>query len=383
MPIDLRSVVFVTALLGATMGVVLLGVRRNYPANIQGLLPWGIAPLLCATASLIYSLEGTVPPALAALGGNALLLAGEVLFLMGSQRFLGARTRGGLWAFLRATNLLLLAWFYLEQPDYRVRMLLFGGLRTAIMVTHLAVLLRLARGFSGKFMAAVVAAQLLTLVVRTAAVAWVDSAHSQRYDISLIQSAYLLVSVFSLLLLCIGAQLMASERVRDEFKYLATHDHLTGAMARWSVLEVGRQELTRWQRYAQPLSLLLLDVDHFKRINDGQGHQVGDRVLADLVQVLRRSMRKVDRLGRYGGEEFIVLMPSTDLMSARQLAERMSHAVAAHGFEGSSPVVTVSIGVSSVNTGDSCIEALLSRADAALYQAKRGGLNLVCDQTQY
>lgn len=381
--LDLRSVVLVAALLGASMGVVLLGVRRNYPANIPGLLLWGLAPLLCGAAALTYSLEGVVPPALAALGGHALLLAGEVLFLMGSQRFLGVRTHGRLWALLCVADLLLLAWFYLVQPDYRVRMLLLGGLRTAILATHLVVLLRWARGFAGTFMAAVVAAQLLTLVARTIAVVWVYSAHSQRFDASLVQSVYLLVSVFSLMLLSIGCQFMASERVRDEFKYLATHDDLTGAMARRTVIEASRQELSRWQRYGEPLSLLLLDVDHFKRINDGHGHQAGDQVLTELVQVLRCSVRQVDLLGRYGGEEFIVLLPATNLAAACQLAERMRHAVAEHGFEAAPQGVTVSIGVSSVMAGDACVEARSSRADAALYLAKRDGRNLVRDQTQH
>lgn len=335
---------------------------------------------MCAAAALIYSLDGVVPPALAALGGNALLLSGEVLLLLGSQRFLGAPTHIRFWVMLCAADLLLLAWFSSVQPDYRVRMLLFGALRIAIMATHLHLLLVRARGFAGKFMAAVLVVQMLTLVVRTIAAVWVDSAVSQRFDPSALQSTYLLVSVFSLMLLSIGCQFMASERVHDEFKYLATHDDLTGAMARRTVIEACKQELSRWQRYGEPLSMLLLDVDHFKRINDVHGHQVGDQVLTELVRVLRRSMRRVDVLGRYGGEEFIVLLPATDLTAARPLAERMRHAVATHGLDSPTPGVTVSIGISSVRQGDNCVEALLSRADAALYQAKRDGRNLVREQ---
>jgi two-component system cell cycle response regulator len=126
------------------------------------------------------------------------------------------------------------------------------------------------------------------------------------------------------------------------------------------------------------LALMMLDMDHFKAVNDGHGHDVGDAVLKELAQRLRRSIRGVDLACRFGGEEFVVLMPDTDMRQAEAVAERVRATVAEKAFEvGPSLSLTVSVGVSLNEEDHDTPETLLKRADIALYRAKRTGRNRV------
>ncbi|HEY1397060.1 GGDEF domain-containing protein [Roseateles sp.] len=376
MPLDPRSITVMTALMAAVMGGVLIGVRRNYPSTIRGLLPWAFAPMSCALAAGVYALQGLLPEFVVAQAGNALLLAGCGLFYFGSQRFFGQRVTWRLWGAIGLLSLAVLTGF-LIWPDYRVRMVVFTGTMTACVLAHARLILRDGRGFAARLIGATLLLQALVLIARGAATFWVDGAQSSRFATTAVQTTYIASYCFSVLLLSVGVLLMASERVREEFELLATRDALTGALTRRAVLQAGGEEFDRWQRYGQPLSLLLLDIDHFKLVNDRHGHQAGDRVLAGAVAVMREQLRVTDRLGRYGGEEFVILLPSTDAASARASAERVRIALASHVPEPGIPPCTASLGVAWAQAGDAGLDALLARADEALYRAKASGRNRV------
>jgi diguanylate cyclase (GGDEF)-like protein/PAS domain S-box-containing protein len=161
---------------------------------------------------------------------------------------------------------------------------------------------------------------------------------------------------------------------------LATTDPLTGLLNRRSFSDAAERELKRHVRYERPLSVIMIDIDHFKRVNDTYGHAVGDLVISAVVERCRRCVRDVDLVARLGGEEFAVLAPETSGANAAILAERL-RAVAC-----SAPVatpaglveVTVSLGVASLReSGGDTLGAMLERADVGLYAAKRGGRNRV------
>ncbi len=156
---------------------------------------------------------------------------------------------------------------------------------------------------------------------------------------------------------------------------LAATDHLTGAWNRVHFDRLIDAELARSALEQQPLSLVLLDIDHFKRINDSFGHGVGDSVLRELVSLVVSRTRASDVLFRWGGEEFAVLAASAGYRGAERLAENLCRAVAGHRFE-TVGTVTVSLGVAE-RFGDESAEALFNRLDAALYAAKEGGRNRV------
>jgi diguanylate cyclase (GGDEF)-like protein len=133
-------------------------------------------------------------------------------------------------------------------------------------------------------------------------------------------------------------------------------------------------------RYAQGLSLLMIDLDHFKRINDEHGHPTGDALLREFGRLLRDMLRAVDSVGRYGGEEFVVILPHTSADEARQTAERIRKRVEAHEFTaaGKPLRITVSAGVASYpSSAVDSPESLIREADKALYRAKQGGRNRI------
>jgi diguanylate cyclase (GGDEF)-like protein/hemerythrin-like metal-binding protein len=160
-----------------------------------------------------------------------------------------------------------------------------------------------------------------------------------------------------------------------ELERLSSSDHLTGAWNRAHLDRTIESELARCIRYKQPLSLVLIDVDHFKRINDTYGHQSGDTVLRELVQTIRATIRTADLLFRWGGEEFVVLASATGYRAAERLAEKLRHSIEEHVFPDVG-ILTISLGVAE-HSGAESAEAWFRRLDEALYAAKTNGRNRV------
>ncbi|GAB6075219.1 sensor domain-containing diguanylate cyclase [Desulfurobacterium crinifex] len=162
-----------------------------------------------------------------------------------------------------------------------------------------------------------------------------------------------------------------------ELERISRIDYLTGVYNRLALMEFLEREVERAKKYKKPLSVLLLDIDDFKHINDTQGHLVGDKVLKELVEEIRKNIRKVDMLGRYGGEEFVVVLPEIGLREAREVAEKIRKRVEKRKFTHSLKV-TISIGVTELDLLKDTVDFLLSKADNAMYMAKRKGKNKVC-----
>lgn len=161
---------------------------------------------------------------------------------------------------------------------------------------------------------------------------------------------------------------------------LSTTDAVTGLHNRRYVAEFLSLEVLRAVRYRTPLSVMLLDIDHFKQVNDARGHRIGDAVLQVVADTLRGGLRATDLAGRYGGEEFLVVLPQTGLAGAGMLAERVRGAIEATAIEVGTPAplsVTVSIGVAELGHAARSAEELVEHADSALYAAKDAGRNRV------
>ena len=158
-------------------------------------------------------------------------------------------------------------------------------------------------------------------------------------------------------------QALARERI------LARTDALTGATNRRHFFELAAHEMAMAKRYHQPLSVILFDVDHFKRINDTAGHDTGDETLRQVARIVRDHLREVDLFARYGGEEFVLLLPRTTIDQATIVAERIREQIAAEAS------ITISSGVAELEPESETIDLLIGRADDALYQAKQQGRN--------
>lgn len=182
------------------------------------------------------------------------------------------------------------------------------------------------------------------------------------------------------LLITFAMALVENVRVTERLLTLSMTDPLTGILNRRYFLSQSAAELSRVRRYGFPLSVLMLDIDHFKSVNDTYGHSVGDQVIRTIAATCRSTLRLPDILARYGGEEFVITMPQTAEPEASRVAERLrqmlEEAVIEHK-EGKLSV-TVSIGMAQWISSDGSIEDTIDRADKALYEAKRSGRNKVC-----
>ncbi len=169
--------------------------------------------------------------------------------------------------------------------------------------------------------------------------------------------------------------------LEEELRAIATTDSLTGVYTRRQLMEFGENEVKRFVRAKRPLCILMLDIDHFKNVNDTYGHAAGDAALKSFAATCAESVRSTDIIGRIGGEEFVVIMPETKSEKAFEVAQRIRQNLEAKEIcmqdLNLSLKITVSIGMHSAVKADGSFEQMIAKADNALYEAKRGGRNSV------
>ncbi len=176
--------------------------------------------------------------------------------------------------------------------------------------------------------------------------------------------------------------LKEKERLQKELAHMAMYDALTDILSRRALLEQVEVERQRTKRYKRDLSLLMIDIDHFKKVNDTYGHLVGDVVLREVAQTLKKQTRRSDYVGRYGGEEFLIILPETSLDKALVLAEKLRKGVAELTITANDHIlkgITVSIGTAAYED-DPSVDEFISRSDKWLYAAKKNGRNQVQPQ---
>lgn len=165
------------------------------------------------------------------------------------------------------------------------------------------------------------------------------------------------------------------EATRKDLEDISTHDYLTGIYNRRFMVEQAGTILALGLRHRFPVSLVMIDIDHFKRVNDTHGHAAGDTVLVELARYVRSLIRVTDIFGRYGGEEFIIFMPHTTLKDAVKSANRIREGVGSQTFRGLT--ITLSMGISVASESTRTLDDLIDRADTALYRAKDNGRDRV------
>lgn len=380
--LDPRTVIMMASLLGGMMGLVLFLLNRTAPRTVPGLREWSLATAMTFVTAMLFGLRDTIPAWISVTLANAMLVGSFLMYLWGTSKYFGLIMRWRLWLSLGAVSVSVVAWFIHVEPNFRARLIAMVGLLALIKGWH-AVVLYLNAGkrpggatFGEKFTAFWLAALALVFSLR-----WVHAVLLPQEGVNLlapnlVQSFYTSSYTIGLLMLTVGLALMSFEYLRFEFEHQATHDMLTGVANRRAIFEVLESEFARSVRYQHTFSVLMLDLDKFKQVNDQYGHQVGDQVLQRFTQSVAASIRPHDILGRTGGEEFLVVLPETGAHSAAVIAQRIlemvSRADAAH-----LPASTVSIGLTEWRPNDHSADAMLERADKALYTAKDNGRNQV------
>lgn len=167
------------------------------------------------------------------------------------------------------------------------------------------------------------------------------------------------------------------EILEGQLRVMAQTDALTGLSNRRHFMECAQEALIKARREGQPFSVCMIDIDHFKKVNDGWGHGGGDAVLVTVAKAFAETLRHPNLLGRFGGEEFVAALPGTDQQGAERVAERLRRRIEALRFDAElAPVrITITVGIAQIRAGEHHIDAALGRADAALYQGKRAGRN--------
>ena len=377
MTLDPRTIMFVTACMGPVLAMVLLSLRSAYPSSIRGLGWWAQGTWWIFFGVVLVTMRDWIPASLSIVAGNALLIIGTWHWLVGTNKFLGLKSYRNVWLVAVGVAIAATAWFYAVQPNFLMRSVAVCGVMVAMLLVHATNLLRQKRyTYASRFLSYALMASVADWLLRLfgALSGWISPGLFEPSHFNALVNG---IQTVSGLLILVGFVLLASDGVRHDFEMLASRDSLTGALMRRAWNAAASAEVERGRRHQRALSLIAMDLDHFKQINDAHGHAVGDQVLVQFVAMVGQHLRGADQLGRIGGEEF-VLLPETSLEDAMRVAERIR--LAAQALEKPCPV-TVSMGVAHLLPTDDGIASLLERADAALYRAKARGRNQVERET--
>jgi diguanylate cyclase (GGDEF)-like protein len=372
--LDPATVILTSTLMAAAMSIVLLSASRSYPAEVRGLGHWALGMISMTLAGVVLAGKGLLPEAAILFLANSALLLGGGLLLVGTQRFYGRAASWWWLALAWICGMACLVGWYLIRQDYGVRVAVFSLLTLSFYVPQLLLTVRYGGShFSNWFFGAMLLVQSVVLLLRTV-VAMHGGMGENNYSTGPVQSVYLLTANFMTLLMAVGFITVATRRLQTVMEHRSNSDPLTGVLNRRGFAEVFGRELARIRRRAEPMSLLSIDLDFFKAINDRYGHAVGDQVLVHAAHTCTSALREIDHVARFGGEEFIVLLPLTGSERALAVAQRIQ-ALLSVPRDDTLPAYTVSVGIASQRAPDEGMDALMARADAALYRAKAGGRN--------
>lgn len=383
-PTMLVMVIASFVMMAVAMAVVAWGRRHD------GLLHWSVALLVNAVGHTLLLLRGQIPDVISIVGANGMLSGSLALLLAAIFQFQGRSAR---WMLLLLPPVLVVCLIALLADDFTERVALVGTVLGLQSLWAAGAIVRYRRSTVGRgqwLVVAGLAAEAAVLLSRALGAMLDLEAANSILDSSSVQTLTFLTTFSVVLVSSLGFIFMLRERADENNRVMAARDPLTGVANRRSLVASLDRDVARALRTHESIAVMMVDIDHFKHVNDIYGHPVGDQVLCSVVNVLRERVRAQDLVGRYGGEEFMVVLPDTGLAGAEQLARALCRAVAdsrchvsAADVPGSPPggvdiEVTVSIGVygGQLEQGDSW-DLLIAAADRALYQAKENGRNRV------
>ena len=367
-----------TAAASLSMAIAMAAVR---PQGREGIGLWALALLLHANCYVLYLMRGAVPDWASVVLANTLLAGAFAATLGAVEQFQGRPAP--LWRML--LPVLATAGLFTWQIDsYPMRLAIAGTVMPLQLLLVLAALWRprMPDQWRGALLLSLcLAVEMVLMAGRAWQALTGDLDNAGLMQVSFMQAMVFIMAFVTTILASVGFILMTKDRADAINRRLAAHDELTGLANRRTLLQALAHDVAQAARSQRGYALILLDIDHFKAVNDQRGHLTGDVVLRHIAGLLRSQLRRQDLAGRYGGEEFLLLLPGTDLAGALQLAEKLRQVVEQEPCpHPQGPIaVTISLGVCAARPrAPDCSEALIQAADQALYAAKAGGRNRVC-----
>lgn len=374
--LDNRTLIACDFMLSMAFAIVFFGMKRTYP-NLRGINTIAIAFLLGIPGTFLIGSRGNIPFFLSVTVANCFIFGSFVFLYRGILRFLGSR-RTALVPILVSCVSLGVLYYYSQVQQNIVPRIVAISLTIGLVRGLIALeLFRKSPTFTSPTIVRSFAAAMslfAAVTVNCGIMAILHGAPSNGLQSNPAATATLLLGVVSLcvtglfILVLSSSELIA--RSRDE----SQKDSLSGAFNRRGIEVKLAAELKLIQRTKHKLSVALIDVDYFKSINDIQGHAAGDTALRDVAETISTHLRGRDYLGRYGGDEFLLILPQTACTVAVGVAERLNQAVTSLSQSGGGLPLTLSIGLTEAVADDDAV-TLIARADKALYKAKSDGRN--------
>lgn len=381
MNLDIRTMMVMISVLSFLFSF-LLGIASLHDRGIRGLRHWALASLAISFGFASAYTNFTPGNNWVIVIGAGLLASGSALQLLGIQAFKSQSCQWWMLVFAVAVIVGQSLWFCVVQPDVRLRAI-FNSVAFAVinLASARALLIPIGMPERTAYWLTGLTFLLLSLmyIIRAIAIYSIPTGvYGLHHQIPINPVTFFTGSITQLFL-TFGFILMVNYRMAVELENLAVTDPLTGIFNRRSLEQALPRLLALSQRTQSPLSVMMLDVDRFKAINDKFGHLAGDEILRQLTLTASKEIRDCDFLARYGGEEFCIILPSTDENEASKLAERLRCAYERQNifWHGNQINSTLSIGIASSTVVGRDGRALLAAADMALYRAKRSGRNRV------
>jgi diguanylate cyclase (GGDEF)-like protein len=383
MPVQVQTLSLISAVQALALALMLwIGTHDGARQALAGMRLRAAALAVEALAYGLLTAQAWIPPAALLLGGNALNLLAQAMAVLALRMMLGEPLRRRLVGAIAVAGWLGVAWFGMVHPDYKLRVL-WG---TLAIVCNMALNIQVLFGGCHRGGSRARCVLMWFCVLSIALLAWRNGAlwlgSNPPTEIGTPVATnvfYVLLAGMQPLFASISFLLLYNEILQKELHVQARIDPLTGVANRLALGEAAASLLVESGAWHGSLGVLIIDVDHFKSVNDRFGHDGGDTVLRELVSGIQHMLRAGDVMGRFGGEEFVVLSPGGGLAGTLVLAERIRSRVATAPLtiDGNEVQLTVSIGATAAMAGERDMAAILQRADKALYAAKRAGRNRV------
>jgi diguanylate cyclase (GGDEF)-like protein len=374
---SLPIIAYLTIAIVCLNALVMAGVSMIHPRE-PGPSIWALGNMLAAVGVTIMTVRAPQNEPLVALLGNAMFVGSYACLWIGCARF---RLRPPPWLLITAVVAIWFTaflWYLLASPDAVARVTVTALVLTAICFCIAAIVLHRiepgllqTQGFLG-----LIFGMLGMLYLLRAVAALAGLLEQADFGAGPLGSGIFLIPAAAGTLATLSCTLMLSQRLQLHLQVNSQTDPLTGLLNRGLFNDLGEKEAARARRHGYGLCLLAFDIDHFKRINQQHGYAAGDALLREIAALVGTTLRREDHFGRLDGAQFCIMLPSTRLSGAQQLAERLRQTIAGRRLE-SGPQVTASFGIAAFGLHGDDWTSLMQRAETALYRAKTEGRNRV------